>query len=99
MKKYWLETYSVRYTDNEEKQEWISIHSLDYHPELLYRLAEMGVIEINGQLIRASAISRIQKIFRLRGCLGVNLAGADIILALLERIENLQQELRALRDE
>ena len=44
-------------------------------------------------------IERLQVIRRLVGDLGVNLAGCDVILRLTQRIDGLQAEIDALREE
>lgn len=74
--------------------EWMSITSLDYHPELLERLTALGLITVRNNMIHHSDVKRLEKLFHLRSCLGVNLAGASIILDLLDRIKELQQELQ-----
>ncbi|MBS4023597.1 MAG: hypothetical protein KGZ79_14470 [Dethiobacter sp.] len=91
MDKHWLE---ISFRD-----EWVSIRSLDYQEDLLGSLAELGVIELHGDHIHVNHVIRLHKFFRLRGNLGVNDAGAAIILDLLDRIERLQADLRSLGKE
>jgi MerR family transcriptional regulator, heat shock protein HspR len=79
--------------------EWVRIESLGYNTELLGRLTELGVIELHGDHIHVTHVIRLRKYFRLRSTLGVNTSGAAVILDLLERIEQLQHELRCLRGE
>ena len=75
----------------------LEIESLEFHPELLQTLHELGIIEISGGYIKRSQLRRLYKLQRLRDCLGVNLTGSAIILDLLERIEELQAELDYLK--
>jgi hypothetical protein len=49
------------------------------------------------ELFLPSSVERLERIIRLRHDLGVNLAGVGAILALTERIENLQGEVEFLR--
>ncbi|HZK25056.1 MAG TPA: chaperone modulator CbpM [Oscillospiraceae bacterium] len=80
-----------------ESDAWFSIHALDYHPELLERLTLLGIITVKDEMIHSSDLARLRKLFRLRSCLGVNVTGAAIILDLLARVEELQEEIRHLR--
>lgn len=71
-------------------------------PHQLLRLARLGLLEtIAGeagqQLVPARCVIRLKRIHRLRRDLGVNYTGADIILDLVERIEQLNRELAELR--
>jgi DNA-binding transcriptional MerR regulator len=66
----------------------------------LYRLVRLGVIEpsaAGSRLFSVQAAARLRKILRLRADLGVNLAGAEIIVDLVARVERLQDELARLR--
>lgn len=92
MKRYWIQVQK-----NASGEGWISISALDYHPELLERLAALGLIEIENDMIHSRQADRLDKIFRLRSCLGVNLTGAAIILDLLDKIDELKENLRALK--
>jgi MerR family transcriptional regulator/heat shock protein HspR len=91
--RYRIEVYS-RVPLGEEG--WISIRSLDYHPELLERLATLGIVDIQDDLIHTTQVQRLEKVWRLRNCLGVNLAGASIILDLMDKIEELSEQIRLL---
>jgi len=94
--KYYLEIY--RHTlYPQEGPGWVDINSLGLHPELVQRLGELGVVEIRNGCVRADEISKLHKIIRLRRSLGVNLPGACIIVDLLDRIEELEQEIERLR--
>lgn len=80
-----------------EGDERIPLGSLDFHPEMLKTLHEMGIIEINEDWINHRQLQRIYKALRLRDNLGVNMPGAAIILDLLDRIEEMQEEIERLK--
>jgi len=72
------------------------------HISMVERLVAFGAIEpvpdvVSPPLFAASAIERLQCIARLRRDLGVNLAGAAVILDMRERITSLRAELERLR--
>jgi MerR family transcriptional regulator/heat shock protein HspR len=72
---------------------WIPAEELPYSPLLLERLAAVGAIEPRtGMLSRADA-GKVEKILRLRRCLGVNLSGAVIIAELMERLDAMELEI------
>jgi len=65
---------------------------------LVARLAEQGLIETQTSetgelLLRGNVILRLRRMQRLRRDLGVNFAGAAIILDLVERIQQINSEL------
>jgi DNA-binding transcriptional MerR regulator len=67
------------------------------HPALVERFVEFGLIEPaqwDGSTcyFDVSAIPRLRMIGRLRGSLGINLAGIAVILDLLDRMGALQRE-------
>ena len=70
---------------------------LGFHPDLLKLYKEMGIIEFEDNCIRYEELYRLQKILRLKENFGVNTIGAIVIVDLLEKIENLQDELESLR--
>lgn len=76
--------------------EGISINEVEFHPEMLQLLVELGIIEIYEGMITPEQLKRVYQVFRLKNNLGVNLTGAAIILDLLERIETLQEEIEKL---
>ena len=62
------------------------------HPDIVHRFIELGLIEPADKstaeiLLDAEAVHRISVIQRLRHDLGVNLAGAGVILELLDRLK------------
>lgn len=71
-------------------------------PPLLARLIRLGVLdqvgdELDEPLLPTRAVISLRRMARLRRDLGVNFAGAAIILELVDRIEGLNHELAELR--
>ena len=65
-------------------------------PVRLHRLVRLGVIEPDATAVprfSVTAAVRLRKILRLRADLGVNLAGAEIIVDLLARLDRLEEAL------
>jgi len=96
LKKYYLQIYRHTLSAGNE-DEWVDINSLEVHPDLAQQLAELGILEIQGECIPSCQVARIQKLIRLRSNFGVNLHGAAIIIDLLERVEMLQDEIDRLK--
>ncbi len=71
---------------------------LSIHPGLLEILEELGVIEVVNEKVDCRDLYRINKIARLRDTLGINLNGAILICDLLERIAELENEVRQLKE-
>ena len=74
-------------------------------PEQLLEMVDEGIIEpIDYQQTTTSwqfagnSVVRVRTVIRLQRDLGVNLAGVEVILDLLDRVERLQTEVDALRD-
>ena len=72
------------------------------HPQTLRTYERMGLIEprrsdSNVRMYSDNDIDRLRQIQRLTQDMGVNLAGVEIVLKLLERIEELQEEVERLR--
>lgn len=84
----------IYYQCTEEK---LPLAQLDFHPELLEILEEMGIVNITDECINTGDLRRLNKVMRLRSFLGVNLTGAAIITELLERIEKLEEEVEYLK--
>lgn len=65
-------------------------------------LNELGLIEIETiehmPYIHHDRVGDIEKIIRMHHELGINIEGIDIVLNLLEKIEALQAELRAVKN-
>lgn len=96
MDKFYIQIYRHTLLPGDEEA-WVETGSLGLHPDLLHQLAELGIVEVRRGHIPARQAVRLQKLFRLRRNLGVNLAGAAIILDLLERVEKLQDEIERLQ--
>ena len=78
-------------------EERICIRTLELRPSQIELFQALGMIELEGDRITLGELRRIRKALRLRRSLGVNLTGAAVILELLEKIEDLEDELRVLR--
>jgi MerR family transcriptional regulator/heat shock protein HspR len=77
---------------------------LDIHPQTLRQYERENLVEPSrsGGRIRLYSqrdIDKIKLILRLTRDLGVNLAGVDIILRLKDNVEDMEQEIIALRRE
>lgn len=79
-------------------EDWLPVSRLSIHPEFLEILEELGVVEVIDEKIECRDLYRINKINRLRDSLGVNLSGAILICDLLERIKELENEVRRLKE-
>ncbi len=76
---------------------------LGISPKTVRKYIDEGLVEpsdfLSGQpLFDQTAFERLAKIRRLRRDLGINIAGIDIILRLLERVEELNEEIGRLKD-
>jgi chaperone modulatory protein CbpM len=72
----------------------------ELHPRIVLRLVALGLIDAErdhrGNLIfPTSQISVVAKIQRLRHGLGLNYAGVGAVLELLDRVADLETQLRA----
>jgi DNA-binding transcriptional MerR regulator len=72
------------------------------HPDLVEQFVAYGLLEPvewagPSLLFDTAAVPRLQRILRLRRDTGVNLAGIDIILDLLDRLRALDRENQWLR--
>lgn len=74
---------------------------LEIHPQTLRLYEREGLIrpQRRGQnrLFSEADIERLRQILRLKEELGVNIAGVVVILNLLDRIDELQQEVERVR--
>ena len=79
----------------------IAAKMLEVHPQTLRFYERQGMIHPqrrgNIRLFSAADIERLRQILRLKAELGVNLAGVEVILNLLDRIDELQQEIERVR--
>lgn len=81
----------------ESSEEMLPLSGLEFSPDLLIRLDELGMITLHQEQISSSDLRRVKRILRLKSLLGVNLTGAAIILDLLDRIEELEAEIQSLK--
>ncbi len=84
----------IYYHSYEEK---LPVSELDIHPDILSVLQELGMLELRAGFIDAINLRRLHKIMRLKNFLSVNLQGAAVIVDLLERIEQLEEEVESLK--
>ncbi len=75
---------------------------VDCHPQTLRQYEKIGLVspersDSNARLYSDEDIEQLKQIQRLTQEMGVNLAGVDIILNLLDRIEDLRNEVKRLR--
>ncbi len=80
----------------------IAARLVNSHPQTLRAYERMGLIaprrsDNNVRLYSDADIELLRQIQRLTQDMGVNLAGVEIVLNLLNRIESLQEELERLR--
>jgi MerR family transcriptional regulator/heat shock protein HspR len=74
------------------------------HPQTLRNYESLGLVKPcrtpgNKRLYSPSDIERLRHIQRLTGELGVNLAGVEAILALVEKMERMEAEMAQLRQQ
>ena len=84
----------VHILQHSETGQDISISQAGFHPDLLVRYKEMGIIDLDDDSISLTELRRLFRIVRLRQHCGANMAGAAIIVDLLDRIEDLKEQLR-----
>lgn len=87
----------IRIHCHAENDEYLSDFCMEIHPDLLAIYEELGIIEIKENRIGYEDMLRLHKILRLKEKCGVNTVGATIIVDLLKRIEDLQDEIERLR--
>jgi len=80
----------------------VAARLVDCHPQTLRGYERLGLLEperseANVRLYSDGDIERLRQIKRLTQDLGVNLAGVEVILNLLDQISELQQEVEQLR--
>jgi hypothetical protein len=86
------------------KLELFSFHEVavrcGVEPRFVEQLVQLGVIEPDPSardLLATEVTVRVSKLVRLQHDLGVNLEGAAVIVELLDRISELEAQLKALR--
>jgi|SRR5713101_2426300 len=79
----------------------IAARMVDMHPQTLRLYERLGLLKPArrgfNRLYSDADIARLRQIQRLTQEMGVNLAGVEIILNLLEKIEELQDEIEQVR--
>ena len=96
MKKYQIEIFCFDARVVEDYG-WVKPNQLNVPVELLQKMAEMGIITMSEKGIPSDQVQRIYKALRLRKTLGINLAGAGIILELVDEVEHLRDEVKRLK--
>ncbi len=80
--------------------EFCTWHQVDY--TFISSLQNAGLITIEivdkEPYVQESELNKLEKMIRLYNDLEINLAGIEAITHLLERVENMQEELRVLRN-
>jgi MerR family transcriptional regulator, heat shock protein HspR len=81
----------------------IAARMVEMHPQTLRLYERLGLLKParqgSNRLYSDYDIARLRQIQRLTQDMGVNLAGVEVILNLLEKIEQLQDELEQLRQQ
>ena len=81
----------------------IAARIVGVHQQTLRMYERQGLVQpkrsANRRLYSQRDIERVRQIQRLIADLGVNLAGAEVILRMNERMQQMEQEMEALRDE
>jgi MerR family transcriptional regulator/heat shock protein HspR len=81
----------------------IAARMVEMHPQTLRLYERLGLLKParqgSNRLYSDNDIARLRQIQRLTQDMGVNLAGVEVILNLLEKIEQLQHELEQYRQQ
>jgi MerR family transcriptional regulator/heat shock protein HspR len=81
----------------------IAARIVGVHQQTLRTYERQGLVQpkraANRRLYSRRDIERVRQIQRLVADLGVNLAGAEVILRMREKLQQMEQELELLRDE
>lgn len=79
----------------------VAARMLEVHPQTLRMYERQGLVRPRRsghiRMFSDADIERIRQILRMKEDLGVNLAGVEVILNLLDRIDELQQEIERVR--
>ncbi len=87
----------VRIHCHTEAGEKITEFRMEYHPEILELYQELGIIDLEKDTIHYEDLRRLKKMLRLKKNIGVNTIGAAVIVDLMDKIENMQDEIERLR--
>lgn len=72
------------------------------HRDLLLRMVDLGILDpqtrASGLLFCSEAVRTVCRAVRLRNQLGINWAGVGLVLDLLDRIEQLEDEIRLIKE-
>lgn len=98
MKKYQLEVFCFDAGICEDHF-WVDLKNVELPAELLLKMGDLGIVEIREQQMRSDHVRRAYKALRLHRTLGVNLSGIAIILELLDRMEQMREELEQWKKE
>jgi MerR family transcriptional regulator, heat shock protein HspR len=94
--KYYLQIYHSDW-DPLAQQDRVRIDELPFQQSLLERLSVLGIISIEDRMLPADQIERVSRILRMHKSLGVNLSGAAIICELMDRMEQMEEEIERQR--
>ncbi len=97
MKRYQVDLYCFEAITVEDGFRWIKLSSLNLPQDLMQKMNQLGIIEIEDDSVRSDQVPRIYKALRLQKNLRINLTGAAVILDLLEEVESLRDEVERLK--
>jgi len=87
----------IRIHSHTDVGEKVTEFRMEYHPDILNLYEELGIIRIEEDTIHYEDLRRLKKMLRLKRNIGVNTIGAVVIVDLLEKMENMQDEIERLR--
>ena len=93
-----MKLIKLHFHDDDGGEE-LSLYNLEIHPDIISVFIEHGIIDGGKEMISTEEFCYLKRIMRLRKALGVNTNGAAIIAELLNRIEDLQDEVKRLERE
>lgn len=76
---------------------WLPVDREGISPLMLQKLVSMGCLDVREGNVQVENLRNIVRMNRLRRHLGVNLAGAAVILEILDRLEAMERENERLR--
>ncbi|MDA8334589.1 MAG: hypothetical protein M0Z41_06290 [Peptococcaceae bacterium] len=76
---------------------WLPVDRERVSSLMLQKLVQMGCVDVREGAVRAEHLRDVLRMTRLRRHLGINLAGAAVIVEMLGRIEELERENENLR--